>query len=234
MSSVITNLYNLARNTYLNLKPHQTSDFERYWTKRKYGRDWNGKQKGLFNGYWRSINHPHRLLLFDVIERTNPYLVLEVGCNCGVNLYGLSKRNRNMECFGIDLNRDAVRYGREALERERMNNVHLYKGNADKFKLFEVTEFDTIFTDACLIYIGDDKIDKVMEQLTQNTKRLVLLERHITSGRDGAIYIDGLWCRDYMMLIKKFWPDAKVNFIPITKEIWPEWSNGGYIIEAIE
>ncbi len=234
MNLTTKSLYNLARNTYLQLKPHQTSDFERYWTKRKYGRDWHGKQKGLFDGYWKSLNHPHRIQLFEIIEKTNPYLVLEVGCNCGVNLYGLSKRNKNMECFGIDINRQAISYGRDMLTREHMNNVHLFYGNADRLRLFEVTEFDTILTDACLIYVGDDKICKVMEQFTQNTKRLVLLERHIESGRNESVYLDGLWYRDYMLLIKKYWPNAKFNFTKIAKEVWPEWSDGGYIIEAVE
>jgi hypothetical protein len=51
-------------------------------------------------------------------------------------------------------------------------------------------------------------------------------------GKEGSIYKDGLWHRDYIPLIRKFWGGISFNITKITDKIWHEWSECGYLIEV--
>jgi len=65
---------------------------ERYWENRKA--DW-------IETYWKTITHPHRDTLLEVLNQVEFDSVLEIGCNCGPNLArikeafpGICGRNR--------------------------------------------------------------------------------------------------------------------------------------------
>jgi SAM-dependent methyltransferase len=232
----MNSLYKQALEFYFKLKPHQTVDFENYWKQRKGGKDWHVKQSGWLDGYWKSANHPHRKLLVDTILRHEPSSVLEIGCNVGINLGLINQRSPKTLCCGIDINGEAIRQGIGKFHfQDKNNEIWLWEMAADKMEhLGTMKSFDVIFSDASLIYIGDDKIDKVFAEVSKRVKKaVVFLERNVNYGDGIGIYKDGLWNRDYLELINKYMPNLEYKkIVKITKEIWTEWSESGYIVEA--
>jgi SAM-dependent methyltransferase len=233
---MINKLYKQALEVYFKFKPHRTSDFESYWENRTLGKDWHGEQHNWLEGYWKSANHPHRKLLIETILRHEPMSVLEIGCNVGVNLYLLNKANPKMLCCGFDINEMAINYGIKKMHiDENMNEVWLWHMAADQMsKMHTLKNFDVIFSDAALIYIGDDKIDSVFSEIGKRVKKAVVFcERHVNYGDGEGIYKDGLWNRDYLSLISEYCEHLNhKKATKITKEVWPEWSETGHIIEA--
>jgi len=61
--------------------------------KLKKNGDWSNKESDWLRGYWDSINHPHRALLIDQVQKYSPESALEIGCNCGPNLRVLADRS---------------------------------------------------------------------------------------------------------------------------------------------
>lgn len=232
----MNNFYKKALEVYFQFKPHQTVDFENYWRNRKGGKDWHVDQKDWWDGYWKSVDHPHRKLLINTIMRYEPSSVLEIGCNVGINLGLINQRSPKTLCCGIDINKEAIKQGIDKFHfQEKNNNIWLWELPIDRMDcLGTMKSFDVIFSDASLIYIGDDKIDEIFRQIGKRVKKaVVFLERHIPNGAYKAIYKDGLWNRNYIQLIREYLPDfVHRKEIKIGKEIWSEWANGGYIIEA--
>jgi SAM-dependent methyltransferase len=231
----MNNLYKKALDIYFQFKPHDTVDFENYWKNRTVGKDWHYKQSNWLDGYLKSINPPHRELLVNTILRHNPSSVLEIGCNVGVNLYKINKLSPKTLCCGIDINPLAIHYGMQKIRAENMSEVWLLNIGADKMdKLGTMKSFDVIFSDAALIYIGDDKIDKVFAEISKRVKKAVVFcERHIPNMGYKAVYKDGLWNRDYCQLVSEYLSDfTHKKEIKIGKDVWPEWSENGYIVEA--
>ncbi|MGQ9460516.1 MAG: class I SAM-dependent methyltransferase [Candidatus Bathyarchaeaceae archaeon] len=173
----------------------------------------------------------------DRISKFSPLSILEVGCNCGPNLYLLAKRFPDAEIRGIDINSVAVQKGNEWFAQEGISNVKLFVGKADDLRQFQDRSFDVVFTDAVLIYIGPDKIKKVIgEMLRVARKALIFLEWHGFNSKSNplGIYV-GHWMRDYVTLLKEFIPEKKIKAIKMPEELWPDknWQRWGAIIEVI-
>lgn len=232
-------LYRLALEAYFAIRPLRlkelivgTKAWEDYWARRKRGSDWHSKGHDWIEGYWESISHPHRQLLVEAVAKFKPKSILEIGCACGPNLYLLAKRFPEATIWGIDINRQAIDYGQERFYKAGMKNVWLCVGRADSL-LFAENTFDVVFTDATLIYIGPDKIQDVMGRMLNIAKKgLVLVERHRHLGGCDSVYRDGLWQRDYVKLLHALSPTVGVSVSKIPNGIWPEWADGGAVIEA--
>jgi len=97
-----------------------------------------------------------------------------------------------------------------------------------------------VFTDAVLIYIGRDKIQRVIKEMVRVARKgLILVERHCfePASRDRyglGIRRQGLWLRDYIALLKTYVPEEKIRITKITKDVWPdpEWQKTGAVIEV--
>ena len=234
---MIRNLYRLALEAYFAVRPLRlkelmvgTKAWEDYWGRRKRGNDWHNKGHDWIEGYWQSINHPHRQLLVEAVVKFKPKSILEVGCACGPNLYLLAKRFPEATIWGIDINRQAIDYGQERFCKAGMKNVWLCIGRADNL-LFAENSFDVVFTDATLIYVGPDKIKGVLERMLDIAKKgLVLVERQ--RNGDVSVYRDSLWQRDYVKLFDALSPTVGVSINKIPLDIWPEWADGGAVIEV--
>ncbi len=228
-------LYKFALEIYFQFKPHSTKDFEGYWANRKSGKDWHFKQTDWLDGYWKSIDHPHRKLLVDTIMKYEPKSVLELGCNVGINLELVNRRSPKTLCLGIDINEDCIKYGIEKYHfKDKNNNIWLLNYPIDRLYKLRSMRFDVVFSDASLIYIGEDKINTVFEQIgLRTTKAVVFLERHLPNGDGKSVYKDGLWNRNYVKLIREYLPEFNnIKETKITKDIWSEWLENGYIIDA--
>ena len=180
-----------------------------------------------------SINHAHRQFLIDKIVVYAPFeSVLEIGCASAPNLYILQKKFPEAKFFGIDISRHAIEIGKEWFLKNRIKNIELFEGRADDLKKFPDKSIDIIFTDAVLIYIGPDKIKKVIEEMIRLGKKAIILnERHdnstLSSWRDHWIY-------NYKALFSKFIDEKKIKISKFPRGLWPVegWEKYGAVIEV--
>jgi len=221
---------------------------EKYWAKRhmKGGSDWGNivtsrGEKDWVRSYWNSRNHSHRPLLLKTISGHFPFSsVLEIGCNCGPNLHLIAIQYPGSTLRGIDINPFAVQTGNELFTKASISNVKLTLGKADDLSQFEDKSFSIVFTDAVLIYVGPDKIRKVLNEMVRVAqKALILVEWHFESqskDSDGlGVYHLGCWKRNYVNLIKHCVPAVKeILCTKIPPESWEakNWQELGYIIEV--
>jgi len=246
-------IYQLAEKSYsslslslrrLKLGLLGTKVLEREWATRHLRRnecdDWGNREGDWIKGYRDSRNHSHRAFLIEKISSFPPISsILEIGCNCGPNLYLLAKKFPDAEIRGIDINPMAVQKGNEQLAQE-YSNVKLLVGKADELGQFQDRRFDIVFTDAVLIYIGRDKIKKVIQEMLRVTCRaLILMEWHCFGPQckdpNGlGVYHQGLWKRDYVALLKQFVPAEQMCVTKLTEDMWPEknWKELGAIVEV--
>ena len=212
---------------------------EKYWATRhlRKGDDWEKEGDDWVRGYWDSRDHSHRGFLMERIFKFSPSSVLEVGCNCGPNLYILAKRFPDAEIRGIDINPMAVQKGNEWFAQEGISNVKLSVGRADDLRQFRDKSFDVVFTDAVLIYIGPDKIRKVVEEMLRVTRKvLIFLEWHSFDSKCNplGVYV-GHWMRDYTALLKEFVSENNIKVTKMPKDLWPDknWQKWGGVIEVV-
>jgi ubiquinone/menaquinone biosynthesis C-methylase UbiE len=219
---------------------------EREWATRHFHEDerirddWGKGHDDWIKSYKDSTDHPHRQILIETVSKYNPSNILEIGCNCGPNLYLLGKKFPDAEIRGVDINPLAVQKGNEWLAQEGISNVKLLEGKADELGQFQDKSFDVVFTDAVLIYVGPDKIKEVMKEAIRVTRKaLILVELHsFESQRKDphglGVYHYGNWKRDYVALLKQFVREEQIHATKITEDIWPEknWSELGAVIEV--
>ncbi len=209
---------------------------EKYWETRhiREGNKW-------IEDYWNNRDHPHRFFLTEKIETLYPFSsIMEIGCSSGPNLYLLSKKFPNAEIRGVDINPKVVQRGNEWFVKEGISNVKLFVGKADELSRFRDKSFDIVLTDALLIYIGPDKIRKVIAEIIRIAKKaMVLVEWHCEREDEDnfglGLYHCGYYKRDYVNLLKGFVNRDRIHVTKIPEEMWPgeDWGKMGYIIEVI-
>ena len=242
--NVLKKNYSLLRVTRnkLEMRLLGTKVKEKFWVRRhlQKGDDWGDKNNNWIRGYWNSRSHSHRSLLIERISKLNPSSILEIGCNCGPNLYLLARKFPDAEIVGVDINSMAVDEGNKWFAEEGITNVKLLVKRADDLSSFSDKSFDIVFTDATLIYVGPDKIMKVMKEMLRIARKTIfLLEWHYfeSGGADRrglGVYHSGAWKRDYVALLKQFVEEKRIAVTRITGDIWPEknWAEVGAIIEV--
>lgn len=218
---------------------------EKEWATRHLhkGNDWNNTQHTdeddeWVMSYWDSRNHSHRPFLIEKISAFYPFSsILEIGCNCGPNLYLIAKKLPDVEIRGIDINPMAVQKGNQWFAQEGISNVKLSVGKADELEQFQDKSFDIVFTDAVLIYVGADKIQKVIHEMLRVARRaLILVEWHCPEPQNSlGTYYAGCWKRNYVTLLRQFVPEEELHYTKITNAIWPDerWQETGAIIEVV-
>lgn len=244
--SFVAKIYFYGASKFRYLEEHLlgTRISEREWATRhlRSGNDWNntkhlGDNDEWVKSYWDSRDHSHRSFLLEHISKFSPVSgILEIGCNCGPNLYLLARKFPEARIVGIDINPAAVQKGNEWFAQEGIKNVKLLVGKADELGRFEDKAFDIVFTDAVLIYIAPDKIRKVIKDvLGIASKAVILLEWHSfdhTSNPSGVFVRH--WMRDYAALFKEFVPEENIHITKMPEELWPDtyWQKYGAVIEV--
>ena len=200
---------------------------EKIWAKRRLssGTDYLGAEKDN-----------HRKFLMKHISSFSPInSILEVGCGTGLNPYLLSQEFPNAKIIGIDINNNSIQYGNTYFKHKGIANIELMTGKADKLQQFQDKSFDVVFTDATLIYIGPDKIRKVVKEILRiSSKGIVLLEWNWFGNMkypDG-IFIDH-WVKSYEELLNNLFPEGDVQIIKLPSGMFNEdknWSRYGAII----
>lgn len=197
--------------------------------------------RSIAEGYWQDRDHPAKHYLAERIAAYQPVnSILEVGCASGPNLYLIAKKFPQTQIVGIDINRAAIEYGNRRFAEEGIDNVKLLVGQADELGEFQDRAFDIVFTNAVLIYIGPDKINKVIQPMLRiASKALVLMECHcFQTGKDPegkGFYYGGNWLRDYRALLKQFVPEEQIRVTKIPEDVWPgePWRTFGAVIEVV-
>jgi len=234
--------YGASKFRYLEERLLGTRITEKEWATRhlRRGNDWNdtkhlGDNDEWVKSYWDSRDHSHRPFLLEHISKFSPVSsILEIGCNCGPNLYVLAKKFPDVKIVGIDINPAAVQKGNEWFTQEGIKNVRLLVGMADQLGQFEDKSFDIVFTDAVLIYIGPDKIKEVIKGMLRiSSKALILLEWHSFDRASNPLGIHvGHWMRDYVALLNEFVPEETIHISKMPEELWADkcWQKyGGFI-----
>lgn len=203
-------------------------------------KQWAGK--AIAEGYWGTRDLPNKHFLAERIAAFSPIgSILEVGCASGPNLYLLAKRFPQAHIIGVDVNQAAVEYGNTQFAQEGISNVKLIVGKADALGEFPDRAFDIVFTNALLIYIGPDKIRKVIAGMIRIAdKALVLIELHPfkpnTKDPLGlGVYRYGNWVRDYGALLRQFVSEEQIRVTKIPEDVWPgePWKELGAVVEVV-
>jgi len=138
-----------------------------------------------------AIKHPHRKLLVDEISKLYPFKkVLEIGSASGANLYLLAKKFSEAKFYGVDVSYNAINEGKKFFEKKNIKNVFLKNLTASQLESFEDKSMDIVFSDASIIYVGKDKINKVFEEIFRITKKLLFCVNS-TQKENLFIMLDG-------------------------------------------
>jgi ubiquinone/menaquinone biosynthesis C-methylase UbiE len=207
--------------------------------------EWIWKTRHLYKGvnwargYCDSTDHPHRQILVGRISSYAPFeSILEIGCNTGPNLYLLAIRFPNVKFHGLDINHEAIKKGKEWFERVSLNNVVLSLGRADELGRFSDKSMDVIFTDSTMMYLGPDKIHKVIEGMIRIARRVLVFNEHHTGlhcekGKE-YFYFDGHWVYDYEAVLRKHVSSKDIKISKLPEGAWDDvgWKRFGAIIEV--
>jgi SAM-dependent methyltransferase len=205
---------------------------------------WWATRSSFAKSYWDSWDLPSRHFLVERIAAFSPIDgILEVGCASGPNLYVLAKKFPKAQIVGIDINREAIEYGKARFAQEGILNVRLLVSKADDLRKFQDKAFDLVFTDAVLTHIGPNRIKKVVSEMLRITRRaLILMEPHSFELNDKDLlklgiltYYGGQWIRSYTTLLKQFVPEEQIRVTKIPEGVWPAkpWNELGAIVEVI-
>lgn len=151
--------------------------------------------------------------------------MLEVGCNLGPNLFLIHKTFPKARLAGVDINEDSIKEAKTIIPQEYLEVAGISS------LPFRKNSFDVVLSDAVLIYVNPEEIDKAMEELTRVAKKFIVLIEWFDKSINGVVK-DYHWARDYTSLLKKY--GFKVSKKKITKDQWPNknWSTNGYIFIA--
>jgi len=201
-----------------------------YWICRKKDDkrlDWRIGEENWIEGYWMSALHPHRELILEELEKLQPFKSLvEIGCNCGPNLFRIQEKFPKVKLSGVDVNIEALEVG-----KLRLPKVDFYVGDVQNLFLPD-KRFDISLVDAVLMYVPPEKILKAIRNLVRISKKAIIL----VEWKDKDVYgkvVYHHWARDYKKLFQKV-GIYKVKEIKIPKEKWPSknWAERGYIFVA--
>lgn len=184
-----------------------------------------------------ATDHPHRKLILKRVSDYAPFQsLLEVGCGNGPNLLLLAKTFPEAVFRGVDINPNFVKSGTKWIQESGVSNASLLVGKADDLAGFPDKSFDIILTDAVLIYVGPDKIRKVLTEAVRIARRAVILvEWHSPDPANSLGFYERHWVRNYDALLKTVDPKISVQVFPLPEgggfgdDLWKKW---GALIEA--
>ncbi len=164
----------------------------------------------------------------------DPHLV-EIGCGWGPNLAVLSRHERSLRLTGVDISPASILEGKKRLTELGLKNITLIEMQGDDLSLFKNASADVVFTDAVLLYVGPDKIKRVIREMLRVARsRLVILEMHDQgAGSEGRYTKDG-WLRDYAALFSPFVGENAVRLqkLPSGLRTAGRWPQYGTLIEV--
>jgi hypothetical protein len=196
------------------------------------------------NKYLEKISGIQASFAANLVLDMNPSCIIEIGSNCGPNLFTLRNLNSDLELIGLDINNEACRIG---------NEYSLNTNSRVKFSVFNLAEVeklqdvfkqdkpDTVLSFATLLLIPPKHIKRLLQVLITNSKNLVIIET-MNFGIFSRLFIKGFpsvaqpfWLRDYIFLIEKIVKELKISaqyekgLVP--KEVWNPGAGTGYYVK---
>jgi len=181
--------------------------------------------------------HPHRDFLIKRIEKYRPFdTVLEIGSNAGQNLFLLAQRFPEARFYGIDINSRFIEAGRNWLADNGITNVSLTVKRADRVSDFADQSFDIVFTDATMMYIGPDKIRRLLREMKRVACKAILMnEWHLehANSANSSLWYDLHWVHNYRLLLEGLVPPDKISITKLPKDLWGAggWEEYGSLVE---
>ena len=184
---------------------------------------------GWLQSYRDALDQPHRHFLIKQIQQFYPTSILEIGCCSGTNLVLLAKALPHASIDGVDINNKAIDDGRNWMRELGIDsNVRLNVSNADNLNRYSDKIFDVTFTSALLMYIGPDKVSRVVNEIVRVTRReIVHLEwAHSKPNHPSSVYSASHWIHNFNSLYWGF-GDLKSERIPdsgiFTDKLWNKY-----------
>ena len=131
--------------------------------------------------------------------------ILEVGCNVGHNLIGLSKIG-NFNLIGIEPLLYAVERGRKA-----SNKISILEGDAFNMP-FKDDYFDLVFTAGVLIHIHSEDLGKAIDEMYRVSKKYILIIEYFAQEETVIPYhgsMNALWKRNFEKIFLEKYPKLK-------------------------
>lgn len=149
------------------LPDSEADDARRFWSKHGVRKSYTSDQ------HWRGF-------MAGRILATEPDSVVEFGCNVGRNLLAIRERAPAVDLLGIDVNAEAVAFGR------RKWKLPLLVGDERVLATYPDDAFDVLFTVSVVDHLADP--DPMLATAARVAKRLFLLEPWL--GREGKVRTD--------------------------------------------
>lgn len=181
-----------------------------------------------------AVRHPHRELLASRVARHKPDSILEFGCNSGPNLEVLARRFPTARLIGIDISARAVEAGRGRLLERGLANVRLEQGSVSSLGAFPDRSVDVVFTDAVVLYIGPDLIDRLVAELLRIGAKAVIFNEWHAKGATRGVYHYAHWLYDYRALVARHDSNARVTVTKPPPGLWggAGWETYGAMIDV--
>jgi len=143
-------------------------DTESYWS---HTRNWETLRNSYFPDDLNAKAHKRSNWACGILRQTAFTSILELGCNCGRNLYHLQKQSPEVEIAGIDINPEALEFAQDKVKGQ------LVCGSIYELDKVFQRRFDVVFTMAVLIHIVPQDIDFILEHILRlSTKAIVHFE----------------------------------------------------------
>ena len=202
-----------------------------YWLDRPLedkDRDWGYGEENWVKDYVKSVDHPHRQVIIDLLRTFEWSYLLEVGCSAGPNLLKIRENFPDKALYGVDINQASVDEAKAVLDRA----TEVRQANIVERIPFVDGFFDVVLADAVLMYAGPEDIDWVMDELNRVTKKAVLIVDRFTTKDSSESHV---WSRNYTKLLEE--RGFSVTEIPITKDTWTtsvNWQKYGKFFLALK
>lgn len=197
---------------------------------------WQTRIPTLSRDYAESLNHPHRKWLVErVLSGGLASEIIEIGCGCGPNLDLLAHHAPHIRLAGIDISTALLAEGAAHFSSVGLGHIRLVEGKADNLIAFADASADVVFTDAMLLYVGPDKIKRVVQEMLRVARsRLVMLEMHDQTATSHGRYTRDGWVRNYEALLNLFvGKDAvRLEKLPPGLRTAGRWPKYGTLIEV--
>lgn len=187
-------------------------------------KDW---KKGYLDKECLEEDH-RKFLINKVLNNKKIKKILELGCGDGVNLRKISKRNKYIKLYGIDINKAAIQKGINDLSNSN-HKIKLIQQNIKNLKIYKDNEFDIVFTDAVLLYIDKNKIKEIITEIIRISRlKVFLCEQHTY----GKTFYNDKWVHNYKKIIQSLTKSISFKICHIANNSRSgDWFKYGKIIE---
>lgn len=187
-----------------------TKDHSKYWENRKI--DWQA--------HYMNPDHPHRLLIAEVVRNLKWGCIIELGCGAGANLVQILNATKSrVPCIvgGVDINPDAI-----ALAQKTFIGG-LFKTSPGDDVMMSDKSVDLILTDMYMIYLSPRRFKKQLKEIKRLAHNYVVLcELHSDKWQErlAVKWDSGYNMYNYKKLLQKngFYD---INMYKMPKEFWP-------------